>query len=451
MTGHEYTKNMAEALGVPIRELLVLARGNDPFSVGTPAHIRDAEWFTSLFDRCGFTSGVHLRRIHYQLVSEANVLLPNGDAYQNTERCWAMLSESGKKARILSFVDTEAFVDRRNPEPHIYCADYPSEPYCHFDELMRWRCHGIQAAAHAPVFDLPYPELTGYHSTAADQPYLLELWVEKSTMNDILKPLCSQMGVNLVTSIGFQSVTASVQLLGRAAMSSKPAHILYISDFDPAGERMPVAVARQCQYMIERRGYDVDLSVDVLMLSAEQAAKYQLPRIPIKDADRRKAGFEDRHGGGAVELDALEALLPSEFERVVRHAIQRYQDGDHIAKVVKTGEQARSDIAAEWSELARPFEDELEELRRLACQIGQAYQEPLSDLSQRLSAELEPVNERLAELNSEYQEAMDDYAPELPDKPEAVPDGPINLDPMFDSVRYHLEQLDAFKRHGVAA
>jgi hypothetical protein len=48
----------------------VLSTGtNDPFRCGTPGHVAQAEWFARLWEEHGFGHGVHLRRIHYRLVS----------------------------------------------------------------------------------------------------------------------------------------------------------------------------------------------------------------------------------------------------------------------------------------------------------------------------------------------------------------------------------------------
>jgi hypothetical protein len=59
--GPEEHKATAAALGLPnVRELLVLAPGNDPFYKGTAAHQRDAEWLADLWERFGYTRGVHL-------------------------------------------------------------------------------------------------------------------------------------------------------------------------------------------------------------------------------------------------------------------------------------------------------------------------------------------------------------------------------------------------------
>ncbi len=104
-----------------------------------------------------------------------------------------------------------------------------------------------------------------------------------------------------------QTISNVVQLLRRVAAVSKPIRLFYISDFDPAGSIMPVAVARQVEYWRARYAPDTDIKLTPLALTAEQVAQYQLPRIPRKETDQRRAGFEERYGAGAVELDALEA------------------------------------------------------------------------------------------------------------------------------------------------
>ncbi len=237
MNGLEITRQLAEELGVRIQDLLVLARNNDPYSIGTPANMRDVEWFMDLWDRFGFEDGVHLRRIHYKIMSPGTVRLPDGSLYENTVAHWQKLSEAGKKARILGAVSPHKFVDRRNPEPIINWQPSYDAPYISMDEPSTWRVHGLSSLSlYAPEFRFPEPGVLGYGGSDADQPYLQEVWVEKSTMNDILIPVCQRYSANLVTSIGFQSLTASVNLLQRAAAAGKPARILYISDFDPAGD-----------------------------------------------------------------------------------------------------------------------------------------------------------------------------------------------------------------------
>jgi predicted nucleic acid-binding Zn-ribbon protein len=56
---------------------------------------------------------------------------------------------------------------------------------------------------------MPMPEawVTGYEYEHNLQPYHVEVWCEKSTMNDELLPLCERWGVNLINGVGFMSIT----------------------------------------------------------------------------------------------------------------------------------------------------------------------------------------------------------------------------------------------------
>lgn len=141
-------------------------------------------------------------------------------------------------------------------------------------------------------------------------------------MNDVLIPVGKKYGANLVTGIEFQSITGALSMLSRTRESRKPARIFYISDFGSAGEGMSIATARQLEYWA--RDPDVlDIKLEPLALTREQVVGYKLPRTPIKETDLRRRGFEDRHGEGAVELDALEALYPGGLAKLVEAALTR--------------------------------------------------------------------------------------------------------------------------------
>jgi hypothetical protein len=105
-------------------------------------------------------------------------------------------------------------------------------------------------------------------SFEAEQLYYLEIWVEKTTMNDVLEPLCSRYQVNLtciarrrtwITGADELSITAALDFVkrvapltlpARASEAGRPARIFYVADgstelaevFDPAGRGMPVSV-----------------------------------------------------------------------------------------------------------------------------------------------------------------------------------------------------------------
>jgi hypothetical protein len=90
---YESIKQLAVESGQPMSSLLALSEDNDPFYCGRASAVADAQWFLDIWRRFGFGKGVHLRRIHYRLVSEGNVMLRDGTTpYANTEKCWDRLN-----------------------------------------------------------------------------------------------------------------------------------------------------------------------------------------------------------------------------------------------------------------------------------------------------------------------------------------------------------------------
>jgi hypothetical protein len=85
-------------------------------------------------------------------------------------------------------------------------------------------------AAELPSFpDLPAYDLSGYNAV---QRYHLEIWCEKSTMNDVLLPLARRYGATLQIGVGELSITktlslvsGSIVLAGRRASSIFPTSI----------------------------------------------------------------------------------------------------------------------------------------------------------------------------------------------------------------------------------
>ena len=454
MSGYDKIKQLAKEAGCTIPDLLVLARQNDPFFVGSPAQRKMAEWFAELWHEFGYTTGVHLRRFHYRLISQELPTNHNGEPYENTEGCWNDLCNAGKYARHLGLVDPAAFVDRRNPSPYIYMVPGVGEllePGWDY-EFPEWYLPKIRAELSSDAdLSMPKPFTTGYNYDALLQPYHVEVWCEKSTMNDELIPVCQRHAANFVTGVGFMSITSVVQLLDRVSRLEKPCRILYISDFDPAGGGMPVSVARQAEYGIksyapELRRY-ADIKLDSLILTPEQVEEYSLPRIPIKDSDRRKGNFEAIHGTGAVELDALEALHPGELARIVERSIRGFRDEELIWKVDDAREEAEEQLSEIFGEHFSAHQTQLEAIREEVAEISESYQERLEELDNRLQAELAPYRARLLSLRQAIQDdLLEDVVPELPDlpAPEALPEGSGWL---FDSRRDYLEQLTVYKQH----
>jgi len=347
--GHDDLLALSRALGVQYETVLAMSNDTDPFGIGAPAHWEGARWFTALWDQHQFPRGVHLRRIHYILVSRPTVL-PTGQVYLNTLRAFEYLMAASAWARILELVPADAFDDRRNPDPHLYAyATESDEPTWTIESRSSWALPKVPFWMLADlVCALPEVSVSGYDYRPHDQPYHLEVWIEKSTMDDVLLPLCQAYSANLVTSVGFQSITNVVKLLKRIAPIDKPVRIFYISDFDPAGNIMPVGVARQVEFWRSRYAPASDIKLTSLALTHAQVEQYQLPRVPLKDSDTRGTRFEDAYGEGAVELDALEALYPGVLGSLVRTALAGYRDATLKKRLAATQDEASGAIFDEW-------------------------------------------------------------------------------------------------------
>jgi len=426
---YEQIKQMAKASGQRVTDLIALAPQNDPFYTGTPSDWALAEWFAQLWHAFGYSGHVHIRRVHYQIISQRPpIALPNGKPYENTEECWNILNLASKAARYLRLVDPAAFDDRRNPDPVVFATSSVYEPEVSVSRNL-W-----QSDLSFPDFPtLPSYRISGYKP---QQGYHLEIWCEKSTMNDVLAPLCQHYGANLQTGLGELSITATLALAFRLQQARKPARIFYVSDFDPAGQSMPVAVSRKIEYFVRTLGLSVDVRVFPVVLTLEQVRHYGLPRTPIKETERRRQGFEDRYGEGAVELDALEALYPGELQSVLSRYIECYFDTTLEERTQQVRATLEQDLNLTWQQVVGRYADDLQALQAEHETLRQEFEGRMQGYSQRVQAVWQAIGQELA-LS----------APDLASYPlpQAAWGHEIG-EGLYNSERDYLEQLAAYKQ-----
>ncbi len=428
---YESIKQMAKEYGCKVTDLIALSPNNDPYYIGTDAHIRDAQWFKNIWEQFGYNvrGDIHIRRIHYRLISQNEpVLMPNPKPYENTDQCWAFITQAAKLARWLGYVDPCAFDDRRNGKPEEFFRMPEMSPVIYTYGSLDFG------------FSLPsFPALPGYsvEGLEPDQPYLLEVWCEKSTMNDVLLPLCQRYGMNLVTGLGELSLTVCLWLVERVKKIRKPCRIFYISDFDPAGMSMPVAVSRKIEKFIDDYGDpDMDIKLIPIALSHEQCIHYKLPRTPIKESELRAGRFEERFGSGATELDALESLHPGELARIIKEHADRYYDHELEQKYFDFQDEIERDLQQTRQMVLMEYSQEIDNLRNEYGALRDEYRERFKSIS-----------EKMRQL---WQAIREDMGQKVPDLgyytwPEAVVQGD-NGQCLFDSTRNYLEQLEHYKK-----
>lgn len=424
---YDTIKQLARETGRKVTDLIALAAQNDPFYQGTPTTTALAEWFAELYYRQGWNRiRNHIRRCHYQIVS-LSATLPNGKPYENTMECWDTLLIASKAARYLHLVEMASFDDRRNDDPVSYAPGHAYDPSISISDYL-----------YSSDLQLPdFPDEPGYSvdSYEPEQRYHTELWCEKTTMNDVLLPLCQRYGAVLQTGAGELSITATRLLAERLQEQGKPARIFYISDFDPAGQSMPVAVSRKLEYFVRSNGLDVDVRLFPVVLTATQVRHYQLPRTPIKESEKRREHFEQQFGTGAVELDALEALQPGELERILRGYIERYYDISLRERTRQARAMLEQDLRASRQNVLDTYTDrlatvkaELETIRADFAPRMATYSDHLRELWQAVSTDL-----------SLAMPDLDDYPLPVSREADELGEG------LYNSERDYLEQIESYK------
>lgn len=456
-------------------DLLALSGGNDPFYAGTEGHKEKAKWFVKQLENVGLNiPGVHLRRVHYRLVSQdPPPLLWDNKPYQNDKASWSALGLASKSARYLGLVDVENFDDHRNPEPTIfmnpdYWIDGDSEEKN--DPSIQWNFNNVEEYWNLPTINteladctslwyLPDFSVDGYEYSNNDQPFVVEIWIEKSTMEDVILPICRKYSVNYVPGVGFQSITGSIKALKRIAKfamqgKQKPLRILYITDFDPGGFFMPDGVARQLEFWLNQFAPNSDVKLNPLALTHDQVKHYNLPTTPIKETDKRMEKFKARFNvDGAVELDALEALRPGELKKIVESAITPYRDSDLRDNLFDSSRDAHKEVESVWESHKDKFNDRLDAIKERTKTIIDSYESELNSIAERLAGDFDKcgISDDLEELKSDILNAANNLVVYLPERPSANIQSLDESSWLFASDRHYLKQLQFYKerRQGI--
>jgi hypothetical protein len=428
MLDHKAIKALAKQIGRPIKSLLALSANNDPFYAGLGHRGVAAEWFSELWEKHG-AAGSHIRRIHYRLITSAGVILPNGSVYENTDKDWKFLVDASLNARYLDLIPFDALVDQRNDEPMFFAAA-ARDPF----EVRSVSCDVVSELAY--IEEISFPTLPGYAVRGFDtrQKFIVEVWIEKSTQNDWLVPLCKRRGVNLLVGAGEQSETRSRELAQRAADEVVPVVVIYISDFDPGGRSMPKAVARKVEYSLHKmEGLNVNLKLIPLALTPDQVRHYGLPRQPIKDSEGRKDKFERTFGVGATELDALEALHPGELASLLNAELDKFLDRGLASRVLGATQEQTIALRRIEAEVEAEFAEQINELKERHDGIRSDLDDWESDADELWTAITEKLTERMPDLSGAK-------------IPQSGATGKTESFVLFDSRRNYFEQMDFYNQ-----
>jgi hypothetical protein len=262
---------------------------------------------------------IHLRGLHYLLVSTTALIRPDGAPYRNDLKTWHWLQTALNAARWLGYVGFDQIEDERNAAPVMV---------------------SVSDAASAPVMRISEPGLTGLPDVADLSPRLSLAWDgaadrqrfqvylvgEKTGLRQILAPLAEEYSAGLLLDSGEPSITHMHWLVENAITDGRPLVLLTFTDCDPTGWGIPASIGRKLQAMLAMAGSDLHVRVIRAALTVEQARELDLPSMPLKDTEARADRWQATTGRGQTEIDALLALQPDVLEQIARDAIKPFFD-----------------------------------------------------------------------------------------------------------------------------
>jgi len=310
--------------GLSMKDLTVLDVGNDPFRVDTPAGHRDGQWLATIVDQLVRTETVHLRGLHYILVT-AEVVKPNGEVYRNTDPDWTWLQDkAADAARWLRYIPFDRIVDQRNDAPTVVEWKAPD----HRGAISVGLHVEIPDADRLQPWAFAYDrnsDGTGFRGT---QPYKLVFVGEKSSLRSVLGPVAQRVGADLYLPTGEISDTLvhRMAVLGKA--EARPMVVLYFADCDPSGWQMGISLARKLQALEVLGVGPADYRVHRVALTPDQVREYGLPSTPMKTTETRADRWRAAHGVEQTEIDALASLRPELLRELAFAAVAPYFDAE---------------------------------------------------------------------------------------------------------------------------
>lgn len=161
-----------------------------------------------------------------------------------------------------------------------------------------------------------------------NQPYNIEVWVEKQALEDVISKACSKYRINYFSCRGYVSQSAMWQASQRYLHLDKDTIIIHLGDHDPSG----IDMTRD----IESRLVDVfeinSIYINRIALNIDQVNKYKPPINPAKLTDSRAKDYVSKFGYNSWELDALEPKL---LVNLIQSKIEDFLDLEQWGKDLK--------------------------------------------------------------------------------------------------------------------
>jgi hypothetical protein len=175
-----------------------------------------------------------------------------------------------------------------------------------------------------------------------DQPVLVEVWSEKSTVQGVLAPVLDDLGVTFRVMKGFGSFTAVRQAAEDSLdiPEDREAVALYVGDYDPSGLYMSeVDLPRR----LERYGSAWDFRR--IAITEDDLTHLLHFDSATKKGDGRYQWFVDNTDADPRKCWELDAMDPNDLRERVRAEIAAYMDHDTWQHALKISGRESLDAA----------------------------------------------------------------------------------------------------------
>ena len=211
-----------------------------------------------------------LRQLYYQLVARGYI--------ENSDKSYKRVGELINNARLAGLIDWYSITDRTR----------------NMKSRSHWDSPGqiIESAINQYFIDL-----------RADQPYYIEVWVEKEALVEVVGKACHELDVPYFACRGYVSQSEMWAAARRLAQEERNrgtrSVILHLGDHDPSG----VDMTRDIQERLAMFG--AVTVVKRIALTYDQVLAYSPPPNPAKLTDSRCKAYIEQYGDESWELDAL--------------------------------------------------------------------------------------------------------------------------------------------------
>jgi len=247
-----------------------------------------------------------LRTLFYRLISL--------EVIPNTSQAYKQLGSVTVKARKAGRLRWDSFSD----EGRLVLKDFIEE-YQSPDQFVHVGIDFLKNAAQNYTVPRWYK-----------QPHYVEVWIEKLALADTFSSFLKGRDVRITVNRGYSGwsfLYENCMRLLEIKRSGKEIHILYFGDFDPSGDDMDNHLdSALCYFGLG------DIDLQRVAVVEEQIEQFNLPVVPESQetkvkSDTRTNSFIKKYGKlYVIELDALLAIVPDEFKRILHESVDQFFD-----------------------------------------------------------------------------------------------------------------------------